>query len=57
MLEFIVLGKIPGTSLQITYAQVLLVAALLLIISELRIILQRKNLMRLAQNFINQISL
>jgi hypothetical protein len=37
MLEFIVLGQVPGTSVQITYAQVLIVAAVLLIAGELRV--------------------
>ena len=37
MLEFIVLGQIPGTTVQITYAQVLIVSAIILLASELRV--------------------
>lgn len=57
MLEFIVLGEIPGTNLYITFSQVLIIAAVLLIASELRIRLQRKNLLRIAQLFINRTAL
>ncbi len=37
MLEFIVLGQVPGTTVQITYAQVLIVSAVLLIAGEVRL--------------------
>lgn len=57
MLEFIVLGEIPGTSVHITFSQVLIIGAILLAASELRIIAQRKQLLRLAQNWINQLAL
>lgn len=57
MLEFIVLGEIPGTSVHITFLQVLLAGAILLACSELRILVHRKQLIRLAQNWINQIAL
>lgn len=57
MLEFIVLGQIPGTSVHITFSQVLLASAVLLMCSELRILAHRKQLIRLAQNWINQIAL
>lgn len=57
MLEFIVLGEIPGTSVHITFAQVLATAALLLIASELRLVGQRKHFMKSIQGFINRISL
>lgn len=56
MLEFVVLGEIPGTSFQITFTQVLLVAAFLLVASELRLVAQRKNLFKSAQGLINRIS-
>lgn len=57
MLEFIVLGEIPGTNLYITFSQVLIIAAILLIASELRIQLQRKSMLRIAQLFINRTAL
>lgn len=57
MLEFIVLGEIPGTSVHLTFSQVLIIGAILLCASELRILFQRKQLLRLAQNWINQIAL
>lgn len=57
MLEFIVLGEIPGTNLYITFSQVLIIAAILLIASELRIRLQRKSMLRIAQLFINRTAL
>lgn len=57
MLEFIVLGHIPGTTIYITFAQVLIASSILLIASEIRILIQRKNVLRTAQAWINQISL
>lgn len=57
MLEFIVLGLIPGTSVQITFMQVLVVAGVLALASELRIVSQRRNLVSELQRFINNISL
>lgn len=42
MLEFIVLGEVPGTSINITFAQVLITTAFLLILSEYRTLSQRK---------------
>ena len=59
MLEFIVLGQIPGTSFQITYAQVLMLAATLLLASELRLVLHRRgvsiNLRKLIDNFVSPV--
>jgi len=57
MLVFIVLGQIPGTSVQITFAQVLIVASALLLASEYRIVLQRKSNQKNEQNFITKIAL
>lgn len=57
MLEFIVLGQIPGTSVQITFAQVLIVASALLLVSEYRIVLQRKSSLKNEQNLITKIAL
>ena len=42
MLELIVLGEVPGTSFQITFSQILIVMATMLIASELRIVARRK---------------
>ena len=57
MLEFIVLGQIPGTTIQITFAQVLILGSTLLVASELRIVAQRRGLLKLAARFINEIAL
>jgi hypothetical protein len=57
MLEFIVLGEIPGTSFQITFSQLLLLTASMLIAYELRIVAHRKDILKTAQDFIQRISL
>ena len=44
MLEFIVLGQIPGTSLTITFNWVLLLVATALMIYDIRHIVQRRKL-------------
>lgn len=55
MLEFIVLGEIPGTSVHITYAQVLIFAAVLLIASEIRLVGHRKEFSKTAQAYISRL--
>lgn len=55
MLEFIVLGEIPGTTVHITFAQVLITAALLLIASELRLVGHRKEFVKTAQAYLGRI--
>lgn len=57
MLEFIVLGEIPGTSVHITFAQVLATAALLLIASELRLVAQRKGYFKSSRSSVDHASL
>jgi hypothetical protein len=42
MLEFIILGEVPGTSFRITFSQVLVVAAMMLIAGELRVASRRR---------------
>ena len=57
VLEFIVLGQVPGTTVQITFAQVLMLGAILLMAGELRVLIQRRGLLKLAARFINEIAL
>lgn len=57
MLEFIVLGEIPGTSVRVTFTQVLVFSLIILLASELHLFANRKNVIRTTRNLINQISI
>lgn len=57
MLEFIVLGNIPGTSVQLTFSQLLLISAVLLISFEIKIVSHRKDFLKSAQSLVQRISL
>ncbi len=57
MLEFIVLGLVPGTTVQITFAQVLITSVTLLLISELCILVKRHGLPKLETKLIKDMDM
>lgn len=56
MLEFIVLGQIPGTSIQITYAQVIILVASILVAKELRLFHYRHEFMNILRRLISTLA-
>lgn len=56
MLEFIVLGQIPGTSIQITYAQVIILVASILVANELRLFRYRHELMGILRRLVSTLA-
>ena len=57
MLELIVLGQIPGTTIQITFEQILLTSLLLCVFVELFLLHKRRNVTQFMRHYIERVSL
>ena len=57
MLELIVLGQIPGTTIQITFEQILLTSLLLCVFVELFLLHKRRYVTQFMRHYIERVSL